>query len=107
MEIIRETAYEHMSESDTFTVTAAERWSIAMIRRLKERYPDDVDIRHTNADGSMVVHMPFEWMRIVPKKRDTLTDEQRKERSERMKALNAKQGLEKNAQISTIGQGVI
>ena len=82
-----ETVYEHIKGSDTFTVTAAERWSIGMIRRLKEKYPDQVDIRYINQDGSVLAHLPIEWMRIVPKKRDTLTKEQRQANYERMRAV--------------------
>lgn len=66
-----ETIYEHFRGDDTVTVTAAERWSIAMCKRLQRKYPDQVEIDHINKDGSMVVHIPFEWMRIVPKKKDT------------------------------------
>lgn len=63
-----ETVYEHIKGNDTFTVTAAERWSVGMIRRLKEKYPDEVDIRYLNQDGSILAHLPIEWMRIVPKR---------------------------------------
>ena len=66
---LRKTVYEHCSENKTFTITAAEPWSKKMVYRLKEKYPNEVEIRHTNKGGSMVVHFPFEWMRIVPKRR--------------------------------------
>lgn len=91
MEIIHETVYEHAEGNKTFTVTAIEQWSIKMIHRLKAKFPDEVDIRHTNQDGSIVVRLPFEWMRIVPKRRDTMSDEERQLRSERMKELRASQ----------------
>lgn len=80
-----ETVYEHVSGNDTFTITVAERWSKAMVNKLKERYPDEVDIRTVNADGSMVVHMPFSWMRIVPKRKDNRSAEERAEAAERMR----------------------
>ena len=64
-----ETVYEHIKGNNTFTITAAERWSIGMIRRLKEKYPDQVDIRYINQDGSVLAHLPIEWMRIVPKRK--------------------------------------
>ena len=89
MEIIHETIYEHATGNKTFTVTAIENWSISMMHRLKEKYPDEVDIQHTNPDGSMVVRLPFEWMRVIPKRRDTMNDEERQIRSERMKKLRA------------------
>lgn len=80
-----ETIYEHIGGNDTFTVTAAERWSVGMIRRLAEKHPGDVVITAENADGSIVAHIPVAWMRIVPKRTVELTDEQRQERAERMR----------------------
>lgn len=77
-----ETVYEHVRGRNTFTVTAAEQWSIGLINRLKERFPNEVEITHVNDDKSLVAHLPYEWMRIVPKKR--ISEEQR----ERMKGVN-------------------
>ena len=63
-----ETVFEHIRGNDTFTVTAAEPWSVGMIRRLQAKHPDQVEIICTNQDGSLLAHLPFEWMRIVPKR---------------------------------------
>lgn len=79
---LMETCTDHVKGEDFFTMTAAETWSIAMVKRLKAKYPEDVEIRHTNPDGSMIARMPFAWMRVVPKKKDTLTDEERQARRE-------------------------
>lgn len=84
MREIQETVYEHSSERDTFTVTAAERWSRAMVLRLKERFPEEVEITYENRDGSLVAHMPLSWMRIVPKRRGTQTPEQKRAAAERL-----------------------
>ena len=65
---LNETCTDHVKGEDFFTMTAAETWSIAMVKRLKAKFPTDVEIRDTNPDGSMVVRMPFAWMRVVPKK---------------------------------------
>ncbi len=89
-----ETCYDHVKGEDSFTMTAAERWSIAMVKRLKKRFPDDVEIRHTNPDGSMVVRMPFDWMRVIPKRKDTLTDTEREKRSEAMMDLNSRRAVQ-------------
>lgn len=93
MSELTETNYEHIKGGETFTVTAAEQWSIAMVRRLKEKYPDQVEIAYVNKDGSLLARMPFDWMRIVPKRRDTLTDERRAELSERMRTKNPRAGI--------------
>ena len=63
-----ETCTDHVRGEAFFTITAAETWSIAMVKRLKAKYPEEVEIRITNPDGSMVARLPFAWMRIVPKK---------------------------------------
>lgn len=102
MQEVRETVYEHLSSGETFTVTAAERWSVAMLRRLKEKYPEQVKIVSENKDGSLLARVPFDWMRIVPKRRDTMTDEQRATQSERMKAQKLKWDTEKSDQIRTV-----
>ena len=95
-----ETVYEHISGNDTFTVTAAERWSVGMIRRLKEKYPDQVDICRINQDGTVLAHLPLEWLRIVPKKRCSLSDEHRQALSERMKAIHPRAVHRENNAIS-------
>ena len=82
---MKETIYEHADGNDTFTVTAAERWSAGMIRRLAEKHPTEVVITAENEDGSIVARVPASWMRIVPKRTVELTDEQREERAERMR----------------------
>jgi len=90
-----ETVYEHCSGDKTFTVTAAERWSIAMCKKLKEKYPDEVDIDYVNKDGSMVVHFPASWMKIKPKRTQNLSEEQRAATYERLRKgqeLKAMQG---------------
>lgn len=94
-----ETNYEHVKGCETFTVTAAEKWSIGMVRRLKEKFPEQVEIVHVNQDGSVLARMPFDWMRIVPKRCDTLTDEQRAAVAERLKG--------RQASNPTAGQGEI
>ena len=65
---LNETVFEHTKGCSTFTVTAAETWSVAMIHKLKARYPEQVEIVYTNRDKSLLVHLPLDWMRIVPKK---------------------------------------
>lgn len=86
----KETIYEHIGGNEFFTVTAAERWSVGMIKRLKEKSPDSVEIVSENKDGSIVAKFPQEWMRIVPKRTRELTDEQREELAERLKNAREK-----------------
>ena len=39
-------------------------------------HPDEVDIRHVNNDGSLIAHIPASWMKVKPKKKVVLTEEQ-------------------------------
>lgn len=88
---MRETVYEHIGGDETMTITAEERWSVNMIRKLKAKYPDKVTITYENYDGSLVAHMPAEWMRIVPKREINLTEERRNALAERMRQLRKSQ----------------
>lgn len=86
---MQETVYEHVSGAASFTVTAAERWSIGQISKLKERYPDEVEIVSENADGSLVARMPADWMKIKPKRHVVRSEEQIRQCTEQLKAYRA------------------
>lgn len=70
----------------TFTFTA--RKYINRIKKYKESHPDDVDF-FENSDGSICGHVPLKWLKISPPRKVELTDEQKAERSERMRKLAA------------------
>lgn len=84
---IRETVYDHTSGDETFTITANDQWSITMVRRLAQKYPDDVKILARNEDGSLLAEAPKSWMRIIPRRKVNLTEERRKELSDKMREL--------------------
>lgn len=74
---VRETVFEHISGEKSFTFSSSEKKWINEINRLKKKYPDDVDIAHINGDGSIYGHLPGDWIRVKPKKKVNMTDEQR------------------------------
>lgn len=76
MEDLRETAINHIAGEDFASLYTGERKWINYIRKLKEQYPDQVDIRHVNKDESLLVHIPAEWFKVKPKKKVSLTEEQ-------------------------------
>ena len=81
---MKETTYGHEAGADYFTVTAAERWSIGMMKKLHEKHPDEVEITQ-NKDGSIYAKVPLSWMRIHPKRTRTMTDEERAAAAERLR----------------------
>ena len=89
MKEFRETAYDHISGENFFTLSSSEKKYINRIHKLKEKYPDDVDIRIINPDGSLLVRIPESWCRISPKRQVQMTSEQKIAAKERM--LKARQ----------------
>lgn len=76
MEDIKETAWDHIYGEKTATFSTSEKKWIREIQRLHEKYPGEVDIRHVNNDGSILVQLPADWFRIRPKKKSNLSAEQ-------------------------------
>lgn len=76
MEDIKETAWDHIYGEKTATFSTSEKKWIREIQRLHEEYPGEVDIRHVNNDGSILVQLPADWFRIRPKKKSNLSAEQ-------------------------------
>ena len=80
-----ETSVERVQGDDYCLVYTGERKFINRLNEFAKNYPE-VDIRHINEDGSMVVRVPSNWFRFVkPPTKRNYTEEQRKSMSERMK----------------------
>jgi len=80
-----ENCLEFLTRQKTMTVTFCSQKWINKIKKYANSHPDDVKILATNADGSICAHVPIKWLKISPPRKDTLTDEQRRERSEMFK----------------------
>jgi hypothetical protein len=76
---IRETAWNHIAGESTGTFYTAEQKWIDRISGWKEEYPDEVDIRYTNKDGSIVAHLPITWFRVKPPKK--MSEEQKQKQA--------------------------
>lgn len=84
-----ETSFNYCGEKGFFS--SDERKFINRVRRLKEKYPEQVRViaEPENNNGCIYAELPREWLRIQPPKKVELTDEKRKELSDRMKRLKA------------------
>lgn len=85
----KENVIEFMLDEKTATVTFTQGRYITRIKELAKKKPDECKITHTNRDGSIVAHIPVSWVKINPT--IELSEENRKERSERMRKLRAEQ----------------
>ncbi len=77
MDDFKETAWDHVTGEKFATFSTSEKKWIKAIEDLKKKYPDDVDIRVVNEDGSLVARLPASWFKIRPKKQTNMTQEQK------------------------------
>lgn len=90
MDDIRETAWDHVSGEKTATISTSEKKWIRLIESLKEKYPEQVEIRYRNPDGSILARLPAEWMKIKPKKKSNMTPEQKEASKARLELARHK-----------------
>lgn len=72
---LKENAIEFYKGDKRATVSFSQGKYISRIKKLKERYPDEVEIVAENPDGSLYAHIPTKWIRINPPRE--LSDEQK------------------------------
>lgn len=76
MSELRETNINHIAGDTYATFYTEERKWINLIYRLKEQYPEEVEINHVNDDGPLIATIPSTWVKIRPKKKVSMTAEQ-------------------------------
>ena len=80
-----ETAIERIQGDDYCCVTTGERKFINKLKTLASKYPDQVEIKFINEDGSVLAYVPSDWFRFVkPPRNVSMTDEQREAAKQRM-----------------------
>lgn len=82
---------EFTRNSRTATVYFSQGKYISKIKKLKEKYPEDVTICVENYDGSIVAHIPTSWIKINASKRE-MSDEQREAARKRLTKYLKSQG---------------
>ena len=67
-------------------VSSDERHWITTVRKLKEKYPEDVRIirEPKDNDGCIYATVPVKWIKITRPKKMNLTDEQREKIAQRL-----------------------
>ena len=78
----RETAWNHLAGESTGTLFTQETKWANRILAWKDEYPDEVDIRCINPDGSIVAHLPLSWFKIRPPRK--ISEEQRAKAAARL-----------------------
>ena len=82
-----ETCIDRIVGEEYCTFTTCEKKLIKQVKQWKKDYPEQVDIRTINEDGSIVARLPYNWFRDPrpPIKRNhRLTEEEKQERARKM-----------------------
>jgi hypothetical protein len=74
--------------SEIATITFSQGRYISMVKKLAEKYPDDVKVLN-NADGTILAYVPVKAIHISLRKNTEMSDEQKKAASERFKKMHA------------------
>ena len=83
-EAVQENCIEWIRGSQTATVTFPKSRFSTKVTKLAEQYPDEVQICHVNKDGSIVAHIPVDYVTIRKPVKLDLTDEERQRRRDRL-----------------------
>ena len=85
MEAYNETVIETKGSRDEWTVCTGQMvWKNRLAKLAKEN-PDDVKLMITNLDGSVVYHVPRNWVKISPPRKVNMTDGQKAVAAERLR----------------------
>lgn len=71
---------EFLTNAETATCSFSQGRYVSRMKKLAEKYPDDVQITAENKDGSIVAHFPVKWVKINPPKQ--LSEETREKLAE-------------------------
>ena len=80
-----ETQFGYMVGDDRAWFSTDERKWVNWLKRMAVKYPDEVTIRTEYKDGTVTALVPIKWFKLSPPRKLNLTEEERKERAERMK----------------------
>lgn len=83
-----ETCLNYTNAKEMYFSSDERKW-ITKIRKLKEKNPNEVVIirQPEENDGCIYARLPVEYLKIGPKRRLALSDEQRAIAAERLKSL--------------------
>lgn len=86
-----ENCIEFLNNQHTITVSFCMQKWINKVKRLKEKYPDDITIIAENEDGSICAKLPAKFLKLSAPKQ--VSEEQRQAASERFKKLHEENKL--------------
>jgi hypothetical protein len=83
---VNENVIEFLRNQETMTCTFSQGRFVSKVKKLAEKYPDEVQIVVENKDGSIVAHIPVKYLHLSRHSRD-LTEDEREELAERAREM--------------------
>jgi len=84
----KEIAFNNIEGEKAWTVSASQRKWITKIKKAAVKYPNQVVIKHTNKDGSLVAEFPDGWLKFSPKR--VISEKNREASRKRMTEFQSK-----------------
>jgi exosome complex RNA-binding protein Rrp42 (RNase PH superfamily) len=81
----KENVVEWITGDKQVTVTLTQQKHISKVRKLAEKFPDEVKIDYVNKDGSIVAHLPLRAIKINLTAKRELTEDEREILAERLR----------------------
>lgn len=78
---------EWLNNEKRVTITLSQGRYISKVKKLAEKYPNEVIITAQNKDGSIVAHVPTRYIKIGRPKE--MSDEQKHKSAERLKRMRS------------------
>lgn len=91
MKELKETTYNQYSGENKGSIYTSEKKMINKLLKYAAKYPGEVNIIHTNDDGSIVCEIPSGWFKITPKIKRVMTDEEKAQAKLRAAKMREKQ----------------
>lgn len=82
-EMDHENVIEFEKDAKVATVTFCQGRYVSKIKKLAEKYPDQVEIT-SEKKNTIVAHVPVSWVKVNPPKQMNLSDERKEELANRL-----------------------
>ena len=92
-ELSQENVISFLKGKNIATVCFSQGRYISKIRKLAEKFPEEVQITAENKDGSIVAHIPVSYIRISKITRE-MSEEQKEANRERLRSYRQNSGNE-------------
>ena len=88
-----ENVIEFIKDEERATVTFSQGRFKTRIRELQRKWPDEVCDVVEGKDGTLVAHVPTNWIKINPPRQVTLDDLQKEKQNERLAKARTKKNI--------------